>query len=182
MRRVLIARSSTPTNLALADPSGIPGWELLAPDVALRELRPGDGALGRLDVLPTVDGVENGLWALGALAARGVRVLNHSSALLACHDKLLTARLLARAGLPHPRTCLVRPTDAAVPSLSGGVVVKPRFGSMGQGVARCEGEQGLRRHLRSLDGMGWFERHGAVVQDLVPPLGYDLRVLVAGTL
>ena len=68
---------------------------------------PGDAALGRLDVLPTLDGVDDGLWALGSLAARGVRTLNRASALLVAHDKLLTARFLLRAGLPHPRTRLL---------------------------------------------------------------------------
>src|SRR5918993_1395236 len=86
-------------------------------------------------VLPTLDGVEPGLWALGALAERGVRVLNPPSALLTSHDKLLTARALSRAGLPHPRTRLVLPGDT--PEVEGAVVVKPRFGSWGDDVLRC---------------------------------------------
>src|SRR6516164_676808 len=111
MRRVVIARTKSATNLELADGSAGSRWELMRPEDALRELRPGDVAVGRLDVLPTLDGVENGLWALGALDARGVQVLNGPSAVLACHDKLLTARLLDRAGLPHPPTRHVRATD-----------------------------------------------------------------------
>ena len=49
------------------------------------------------------------------------------------HDKLLTARSLLRAGLPHPRTRLVQ-ADSPVPELDGPVVVKPRFGSWGRDV------------------------------------------------
>jgi glutathione synthase/RimK-type ligase-like ATP-grasp enzyme len=91
-------------------------FRLLAPEQAVTELRRGDAALGRLDVLPTLDGVEDGLWALGSLAAAGIRTLNRAGALLAAHDKLLTARLLLRAGLPHPRTRLLSP-GAPLPEL-----------------------------------------------------------------
>jgi glutathione synthase/RimK-type ligase-like ATP-grasp enzyme len=52
--------------------------------------------------------MDEGLWALGVLAARGVIVMNDPAALLAAHDKLLTARLLSRNGVPHPRTSHVR--------------------------------------------------------------------------
>ena len=83
---------------------------LLTPAEALEQLEPGDCAIGRIDVLPTLDGVDEGLWALGTLEARGVTVLNGAPSLLAAHDKLLTARLLRRARLPHPRTRLIAAT------------------------------------------------------------------------
>ena len=68
---------------------GIPA-ELVAPPLAARVLGPGDVAVGRLDVLPTLDGVEPGLEVLSELARRGVRVLNGSETLLRAHDKLFT--------------------------------------------------------------------------------------------
>ena len=129
-------------------------------------------------MLPTLDGVDDGLWALGALEARGVTVLNGAAALLAAHDKLLTARLLRRAGLPHPRTRLIlgdRPTSP----LAAPVVVKPRFGSWGLGVERCDDEASLHRLLARLPREPWYRAHGALVQELVPTLGYDLRIVVA---
>ena len=100
-------------------------------------LQPGAVALGRLDVVDGLDGVEDGLWALGSLAARGVVVLNRAGALLAAHDKLLTAKVLQRAGLPHPRTRILHP-GGHVPDWEGPVVVKPRFGSWGRDVELCE--------------------------------------------
>jgi [lysine-biosynthesis-protein LysW]---L-2-aminoadipate ligase len=180
MRFALIAQRTTPTNQALAG-SVVDGlrWELMTPEQALDELRPGDAALGRLDVLPTLDGIDDGMWVLGALEARRVVVLNDSAALFATHDKLLTARLLRRAELPHPRTAHVRP-DRPFPAVRPPVVVKPRFGSGGKGVALCTDEDALCDALSQLSSVPWFEQQGVLVQELVPPRGYDLRVLVAG--
>ena len=143
-----------------------------------RTLRPGDAALGRLDVLPTLDGMDDGLWALGALAARGVVVLNDPPSLLAAHDKLLTARLLRRHGLPHPATGHVRGGQTA-PLFDRPVVLKPRFGSWGSEVYRCDDADALVAALAEVRDTRWYRRHGAIIQDLVPPQGYDLRVLVA---
>ena len=180
MKLALVARRETETNraLAAAAPAGLE-CEVLSPERALLELGPGDAALCRLDVLPTLDGVDDGLWALGSLEAGGVRVLNPASALLAAHDKLLTARLLRRAGLPHPRTSMLQPGDP-VGRLAPPVVVKPRFGSWGRDVVRCDDELAFHRHLRSLESTPWFRTHGALVQELVPTQGRDLRIIVAG--
>jgi hypothetical protein len=179
MLLAIVARRRTATNVALAAaaPRGVDA-RILTPEQAGSLIRPGGVALGRLDVVDGLDGVEDGLWALGSLAARGVRVLNRAGALLAAHDKMLTARVLTRAGLPHPRTRILHP-GGLVPDWEGPLVVKPRFGSWGRDVELCEDEIAFRRHLRSLDHRLWFQRHGAVLQELVPPSGSDLRVVVA---
>lgn len=180
MRLALVSRRPTPTNDSIAS-AGVDGahWEPMTPEQALAELRAGDVALGRLDVLPTLDGIDDGMWALGALEARRVVVLNEAGALLATHDKLLTARLLRRAGLPHPRTAHVR-LDRPLPAVTPPVVVKPRFGSGGQAVVRCDDDESLFETLSLLAEEAWFAEQGAIVQELVPPQGYDLRILVAG--
>ncbi len=179
MRFALVACRATSTNEALAAArDGDSAWELMSPERALEVLQPGDAALGRLDVLPTLDGVDDGLWALGALAARGVAVLNEASSLLATHDKLLTARLLHRVGVVHPLTRHVR-ANRPLPALRPPVVVKPRFGSWGQDVYRCEDARSLHATLARLAETPWYPSQGALVQELVPPRGYDLRILVA---
>jgi RimK family alpha-L-glutamate ligase len=180
MRFAVVAQHETETNARLAAASRRRGiaWACLTPSEALATLRPGDVALGRLDVLPTLDGVDDGLLVLGELAARGIRVLNEPSALLAAHDKLLTARLLHGAGLPHPRTRLVT-ADGDVPVVDRPVVVKPRFGSWGRDVQVCESRSALRRCLRRLSHRSWFRRQGVLVQELVPTGGTDLRIIVA---
>jgi RimK family alpha-L-glutamate ligase len=174
----LVAHRETETNRALAACRPDGGAAVLSPAHALARLRCGDVALGRLDVRQSLDGVESGLWALASLAERGVCVLNPPSALLTAHDKLLTARALARAGLPHPRTRLVLAGDEV--DTDGPVVVKPRFGSWGRDVILCRDGGALAHTLGSLADRAWFAAQGALVQDLVPPRGFDLRVVVAG--
>ncbi|MDQ3122505.1 MAG: ATP-grasp domain-containing protein [Actinomycetota bacterium] len=179
MRLALISCRPTPTNDALADaPADGLSWEPMTPRRALEVLRPGDAALGRLDVLPTLDGMDDGLWALGALAARGVHVLNDPAALLAAHDKLLTARVLRRRDVSHPATVHVR-QGRGVPQPLHPVVLKPRYGSWGREVHRCDDFVSLSEALARVRTNGWYRRHGAIVQELITPQGYDLRVLVA---
>jgi RimK family alpha-L-glutamate ligase len=180
VRFAVIAQRPTPTNVALAT-CGVAGVDslLLTPAQALIRLEPSDVALGRLDVLSSLDGIEPGFWALDQIAEAGVRLLNPPRAVVAAHNKVRTAEALAAADLPHPRTATVtedrRDIDLELP-----VVVKPPFGSWGEDVALCLTQKDLDRHLEKLREHPWFEATGAVVQELVPPVGHDLRVIVAG--
>jgi RimK family alpha-L-glutamate ligase len=180
MRIALVCRRPSPTTLALADVR-VGGLELavMSPVEAASRLGPGDAALGRLDVRPTLDGVEDGLWALGVAAARGATVLNTPGTLLATHDKLLTARILRRAGLPHPLTRHLHEARPPV-ELPPPVVLKPRHGSWGRHVTLCETEGELAAALDAVRDEPWFREHGALVQEVVPPTGSDLRIVVAG--
>jgi RimK family alpha-L-glutamate ligase len=140
--------------------------------------RAGDVVLGRIDVRRSVDGIEPGLLTLLAAERQGIRVLNRAAAVLAAHDKLRTARALAAAGVPHPRTAHVLPGQP-VP-IEPPLVLKPRFGSWGVDVVRCLDEEDVARTLSTISERTWFRRQGAIAQELVPPAGYDVRVLVAG--
>ena len=166
----VIAHRITPTNTRLG--------AVLTPAQALTKLRHGDVALGRLDVLPTLDGVEPGLWALDRLAALGVTVLNGRRTLVAAHDKLATANALFDARVPHPRTVHVAPW-LELPELVAPLVLKPRFGSWGHDVVRCDTEEEIDAALAGLRERPWFAATGAVAQKLVSPRGYDLRIVVA---
>jgi RimK family alpha-L-glutamate ligase len=175
----LVAQRATETNVALASRPW-PGVEslVLTPEQAIERLEPGDVALGRLDVKATLDGVDDGVVELGRLAARGVRVLNGPRTLLAAHDKLLTAREFMQAGIPHPATTLFTAGDQT-PPLEPPVVIKPRYGSWGADVFRCDDAEALERCLAILPQKPWFRAQGAIVQDLIPPRGWDLRLIVA---
>jgi RimK family alpha-L-glutamate ligase len=180
MRIAIVSRVPSPATLALAA-ARVRGLELvpMTPVEAASSLGPGDAALGRLDVRPTLDGIDDGLWALGVLAARGVTVLNGPGTLLATHDKLLTSRILRRAELPHPLTRHIhgrRPFPALAPPL----VLKPRHGSWGRHVVLCETDAELIVELERIRNEPWYVEHGALLQELVPPTGSDLRVVVAG--
>jgi RimK family alpha-L-glutamate ligase len=176
----LLGSGANQTTLRLVE-----AWRRLGIDAALvtgpelASLEPSAVVIGRLDVLPTVDGVEPGLFELLMRERRGGDVRNTTAALLAAHDKLRTARLLGAAGIPQPRYAWARAPDDAI-DVAAPLVVKPRFGSWGKAVHRCRTEPEARALLRRLAERPWFRRHGAIVQELVPPVGHDLRVLVAG--
>lgn len=167
------------TNVRLVAALAAAGLEARVAGPEAAAAGPGDVVLGRLDVRPTLDGVEDGLWRLQAVEQSGARLLNRPAALLTAHDKLATAVALGRAGLPHPRTAQVHDRRAA-PSLGPPYVVKPRFGSWGRDVVLCEARSDLEACLRGFARRRWFRRQGALVQELVRPAGADLRVVVAG--
>ena len=181
MTLVVAASRLTATNARLVHAFRRAGVKtsLAPPDEARRLARPGDTVLGRVDVAPDLAGVEPGIWELHQLRRQGVRLLNEPGALLAAHDKLATALRLSAATLPHPATAHVD-GNGSMPGLRFPVVVKPRFGSWGHDVVRCEDADSLVACLAALRSREWFRRHGALVQELVEPKGYDLRIVVAG--
>ena len=178
---LLIAGRLTPPNIGLLSAARDLGVEarLLPPEMAERRARPNEMILGRVDVLSSLDGVETGLDSLRRLEEAGFRVLNRADAVLAAHDKLETADRLFRAGLPHPITVHV-PPGGHLPDVPLPVVLKPRFGSWGEDVVRCDTRHELRRAFARLARRHWFSEHGMLIQELLPPPGSDLRVLVAG--
>jgi RimK family alpha-L-glutamate ligase len=181
MQFAVVAHRTSETNAALAGAAaslGLPA-AVLSPRDALRTLEPGDIALGRLDVREELDGVECGTEELAQLVATGVVLLNPPSALVAAHDKLLTARILRRAGVPHPRTWLIA-DGAPSPAPELPVVLKPRFGSWGRDVVLCPTADALDRELARFSQRPWFAGQGVLAQELVPPLGWDMRVVVSG--
>lgn len=177
-RSVVVIGRPTETNLALVTAFAELGCRSrLADPATLPRVGSSDVVLARLDVLPTLDGIERGLWDLPRLRRAGAQLLNGPVALSAAHDKLSTALFLGRAGVEQPTTAHVR--DATVPSFGPPYVVKPRFGSWGREVHLCGDKDELRWRLECLAPRRWFRRQGALVQALIQPTGRDLRVLVA---
>src|SRR5262249_45027567 len=160
-RIVIVAERPSVTNRALVAAfraGGVPALRLTGRQLRAARLLSGlDGVVlfGRADVSRNLAGVGDAFWELRRLEREGLPVLNGSRTLLRCHDKRRTARRLQRCGLPHPRTALLRRADAA-PPFAGPYVVKPRFGSWGRDVERCEDELELRACLRRLARRRWF--------------------------
>jgi RimK family alpha-L-glutamate ligase len=137
-----------------------------------------DVFLARLDVLPTLAGVEPGLLELLWLERSGAAVRNRAASLLATHDKLRTATALEKAGLPHPRTRHLPPAqNLAMPQAP--IVLKPRFGSWGRDVHLCRTDSEVVQVITELRSRPWFHRHGVLAQSAIPTPGFDLRLVVA---
>jgi RimK family alpha-L-glutamate ligase len=117
--------------------------------------------------------------ALHALVERGVTCVNGPRAIERTVDKFLASALLARAGVPTPRTIACeRPDDAreAFEELGGDVIVKPLFGAMGAGMTRVDDADVAYRVFEALA----LERAVYYLQEALPHDGRDVRALVVG--
>lgn len=117
--------------------------------------------------------------ALTLLAAAGKTVVNPPRAVETAVDKYLTLARLQREGLPVPPTVVCQTVAAAEDAygqLGGDVVVKPLFGSQGNGILRLSDINTARQVCAQL-----IAQQGVVyVQRFEQHPGYDLRVLVIG--
>jgi RimK family alpha-L-glutamate ligase len=116
---------------------------------------------------------------LHALVERGVTCINGPRAIERTIDKFLASALLARAGVPTPRTIVCeRREDAleAFEELGGDVIVKPLFGSMGAGMTRVDDADVAYRVFHALA----LERAVYYLQETVAHEGRDLRAFVVG--
>lgn len=86
------------------------------------------------------------LGLLHALRESGVKVMNDARAIERCVDKSMTSFLMAKAGLPTPRS-FVREDRAAMQALvdeaPGDMVLKPLFGAQGKGIRRIAPREAL---------------------------------------
>jgi RimK family alpha-L-glutamate ligase len=116
--------------------------------------------------------------ALHWIEERGGVVINSPRAIERSVDKFYTTALLQEAGLPTPDSVVcegVADAIAAVKQL-GDVIVKPLFGSMGQGMVRLSDPDVAFRVLRSLEQT----RPVFYLQRVVDHGGRDVRVFVVG--
>ncbi len=140
--------------------SGMPG-RVLPP------LRPGDLVVPRT----------RNAFALSLLAQaqlRGVRTINRWEAIQTVRDKPYAVTLLARAGVPTPRTFLAdRPGSlAGLPGAAWPLLLKPPYGDNGRGIVRVDSPGELAR-------LPWSE--GMVLaQQYVDVAGVDVKLYGAG--
>jgi RimK family alpha-L-glutamate ligase len=142
--------------------------DVMDADAVLARIIPG-GSLEQ--VIFRVDGLH---W----LEERGLLVVNSPRAIERCVDKFYTSALLLDAGLPVPETVVCQRTDEAMDAVRalGDVVIKPIFGSLGQGMVRTDSADVALRVVRTLDQV----RAVFYVQRAVDHGGRDVRVLVVG--
>lgn len=112
------------------------------------------------------------------LVAYGQPQVNSIGALLTAQDKVRASCFFARAGVATPATRVVQTEPEALAALAelSWVVVKPRYGSLGQGMVRVRDDARGRAkvlELLSVEGALYLQRY-------VETGGEDYRVFVVG--
>jgi RimK family alpha-L-glutamate ligase len=162
----LVARLGTGRNLA----GGLSIQSLALLDV--------DAVLARMIPNGSLEQIIYRMDSLHWIEQRGVPVMNSPRAIERSVDKFYTTALLQEAGLPTPETVVCEgAADAMAAVLAmGDVIVKPIFGSMGQGMVRMSDPEVAFRVVRALEQT----RAVFYVQRAVDHDGRDVRVFVVG--
>jgi ribosomal protein S6--L-glutamate ligase len=120
----------------------------------------------------------------GMLAQGGARLVNTYESSRLAKDKVLHTALLARAGVPLPRSWAVASRDGLAELLERkeckAFLAKPPNGSMAKGICRLVGVDDLagaeaRAVIAALD-----EQRPVLVMEEVPSDGLDLKIYVVG--
>jgi len=106
-------------------------------------------------------------------AADGLVVIDDPESILKCGNKVYLAELLARHGVPMPRTLMVHRDNVAqiVPTLSLPCVLKQPDSAFSQGVVKVETEEDLERQAHAL-----LSRSDLIVAQEWLPTEFDWRV------
>ncbi|HEX5619503.1 MAG TPA: RimK family alpha-L-glutamate ligase [Solirubrobacteraceae bacterium] len=147
-------------------------------DVSVRSVEGCDAVIVRGIPRGSLEQVIFRVDALHALAERGVACVNGPRAIERTIDKFLASALLARAGVPTPRTIACERAEdalAAFDELGGDVIVKPLFGAMGAGMTRVDDPDVAYRVFHALA----LERAVYYLQEALPS-DRDLRAFVVG--
>ena len=114
------------------------------------------------------------------LEALGAMVCNHSASIMAVKDKMHMSQRLTAAGLPTPKTLLVKfpvSMEMVTQALGFPVVIKTIAGAKGFGVFLCETASSLKDLMELMSTQQCL--HGLILQEFVASShGRDLRVFV----
>lgn len=115
--------------------------------------------------------------------AAGSTVVNSSSVIRTCGDKLATNAALTAAGVPTPRTGVAFTIDAALElceEFGWPVVMKPITGSWGRMVTRLSDADAVRAVVEHREVLGGPQHKVHYIQEYVDKPGRDIRVFVVG--
>jgi len=116
------------------------------------------------------------------LEGRSIRVINPSTAVLLCGDKIATASALAKAGIPQPEWRVATSPEGALKaaeSIGYPVVFKPPVGSWGRLLAKISDREACEALVEHKSHMG--PAHSAYfIQEYVEKGGFDLRAITIG--
>jgi [lysine-biosynthesis-protein LysW]---L-2-aminoadipate ligase len=115
--------------------------------------------------------------------AFGATVINTPHVIETCGDKLATNAVLARDGVPTPRTGVAFTTDAVLElceSFGYPIVLKPVVGSWGRMVSRLSDRDAVEAVLEHKEVLGGPAHKVFYVQEFVHKPGRDIRAFVVG--
>ena len=116
------------------------------------------------------------------LESLGIPVINSSTSIDMVKDKLQTSQLLAKHGIPIPKTMLVRwPINANLVASEIGFpcVVKVITGSYGKGVHLCQSISAFNALMEFIESLN--AKKTMIIQEFIDAkVGSDLRVWVVG--
>lgn len=113
----------------------------------------------------------------------GAVVINTPSVIEVCGDKLATNAVLARDGVPAPRTGIAFDTETALQiaeSFGYPLVMKPVTGSWGRMVSRVNDADTLEALIEHKEVLGGPQHKVFYLQEFVEKPGRDIRVFVVG--
>ncbi|MCA9174646.1 MAG: RimK family alpha-L-glutamate ligase [Planctomycetales bacterium] len=163
------------TSLAFSDLTAVAD----GPRLVVPALDGFDGVLVRTMPPGSLEQVVFRMDCLAQLAEQGVPVLNRPRAIEIAVDKFLSTALLARHGVPTPRTICCQTADQAMDAyvqLGSDVVIKPLFGGEGRGITRVNDEAIMLRVAKTLAQLDSV----LYLQEFVAHEGADIRVLRIG--
>ena len=113
----------------------------------------------------------------------GVRVINSTKVSEACGNKLVTSMLLAKAGVPTPKTYVALDAESVFETaekVGYPVVIKPFTGSWGRMVDIAKEPQTLGTIVEYRESMQSPVEHMYYIQEFVKRPPRDIRLIVAG--
>ena len=117
-----------------------------------------------------------------SLEAWGVTVVNPSSVIANCGDKLVTNALLAKHGVPTPRTQVAFDPQTALEMIDSSgypCVMKPPIGSWGRLLSKINDRDAAETIIEHKEVLGGYQHQIFYVQELVNKPERDIRLFIA---
>jgi [lysine-biosynthesis-protein LysW]--L-2-aminoadipate ligase len=164
------------------DRRGVPYEKLYAPDLVVDF--DALARFGRFDVvLERSVSQTRGLALARLFEATGATVVNSTTVIETCGDKLATNAALARAGVPTPRSGVAFTREGVLElcrEFGYPVVMKPVVGSWGRMVSRLSDQDAVEAVLEHKEMLGGPSHKVHYVQEFVAKPGRDIRAFVVG--
>ncbi|NJK46199.1 MAG: lysine biosynthesis protein LysX [Pleurocapsa sp. SU_196_0] len=117
-----------------------------------------------------------------SLEAFGVEVVNPSSVIANCGDKLVTNALLRKHDVPTPRTMVAFDTDTAlevIEEMGYPCVMKPPVGSWGRLLSKLNDRDAAETVLEHKEVLGGYQHQIFYVQEMIQKPERDIRLFIA---